>query len=96
MVYTREAETADAYIEKTTHEIAREHPVRVVTSDGLEQLIVLGQGALRLSASAFRSEVEQMDRELAALLRDVNRHPRDTRLGDAIRASEEENAKEKT
>ncbi|MBR4578996.1 MAG: TetM/TetW/TetO/TetS family tetracycline resistance ribosomal protection protein [Oscillospiraceae bacterium] len=96
VVYTREAETADAYIEKTTHEIAREHPVRVVTSDGLEQLIVLGQGALRLSASAFRSEVEQMDRELAALLRDVNRHPRDTRLGDAIRASEEENAKEKT
>ncbi len=50
VVYTKEAETADAYIEKTTYEIAREHRVRVVTSDGAEQLIILGHGALRLPA----------------------------------------------
>jgi len=42
VVYTKEAETADMYIEKTTHEMARKHTVRVVTSDGLEQLIIMG------------------------------------------------------
>lgn len=50
VVYTKEAETADMYIEKTTYEIAREHRVRVATSDGLEQVIILGHGAQRMSA----------------------------------------------
>lgn len=54
VVYTREAETADAYIERATYEIGREHRVKVATSDGPEQLIILGHGALRLSATAFR------------------------------------------
>ena len=58
MVYTKEAETADAYIEKTTYELGKKHRVRVATSDGAEQLIILGHGALRLSASAFKAEVE--------------------------------------
>ena len=60
-VYTKEAETADAYIERATYEIGRRHRVRVATSDGPEQLIILGHGALRLSASAFRQEVEQVE-----------------------------------
>lgn len=57
VVYTKEAETADAYIEKTTHEIAREHHVTVATSDALEQMIILGQGAIRLSANDLKEEI---------------------------------------
>ena len=68
VVYTREAETADAYIEKTTYELGKEYRVRVATSDGVEQVIILGHGALRLSARAFRQEVEQAMGELARFL----------------------------
>jgi predicted RNA-binding protein with PIN domain len=57
VVYTKEAETADQYIEKVTHEIAREHRVTVASSDALEQLIILGQGAVRLSANDLKAEV---------------------------------------
>ena len=57
VVYTKEKQTADAYIEKTTYEIAGEHTVRVVTSDMQEQLIVLGNGALRVSAAEFYTEL---------------------------------------
>ena len=57
VVYTKEAETADQYIEKVTHEIARKHRVTVATSDALEQLIIMGQGASRLSANDLREEV---------------------------------------
>ncbi len=57
VVYTREKQTADAYIERTTYEISDEHTVRVVTSDFQEQLIVLGNGALRVSAREFYSEL---------------------------------------
>ena len=76
VVYTREAETADAYIERATYEIARENPdrrVRVATSDNLEQLIILGHGALRLSARAFQAEVEQTQGEISALVSKLNR-----------------------
>ena len=60
MVYTKEAETADAYIEKTTYELSRKkYRVRVATSDYAEQMIILGHGALRLSATTFHAEVEQ-------------------------------------
>ncbi len=58
VIYTKEAETADAYIEKTTHELAAEHTVRVVTSDFDEQLVVLGAGGLRVSSKEFYSEME--------------------------------------
>ncbi len=68
VVYTKEAETADAYIEKTTYEISKRHRVRVATSDNTEQLIILGHGALRLSAQTFRQEVEQVQGELRSLL----------------------------
>ena len=64
IVYTKEAETADMYIEKVTHEIARKYRVRVATSDGLEQIIILGHGALRLSASAFLEEVQEVEKAI--------------------------------
>ena len=57
VVYTRECQTADSYIERTTYEIAEEHSVRVVTSDYQEQLIILGNGGLRVSAREFYAEI---------------------------------------
>ncbi|MBQ3077156.1 MAG: TetM/TetW/TetO/TetS family tetracycline resistance ribosomal protection protein [Clostridia bacterium] len=69
VVYTKEAETADMYIEKVTHEIGRKHRVRVATSDGLEQIIILSHGALRVSAGAFRKEVEVVEKTIALFLR---------------------------
>lgn len=69
IVYTREAETADAYIERISALLKeKKGTVRVATSDGLEQLIVLGQGALRLSARLFREEVDAACGELRHLL----------------------------
>jgi predicted RNA-binding protein with PIN domain len=68
VVYTKQAETADMYIEKTTYEIARRYRVRVATSDGLEQMIILGHGAVRVSARMFRQEVEQAEGEIQRLL----------------------------
>ncbi len=59
IVYTREAETADMYIEKVAHEIGRKYQVTVATSDALEQMIIWGQGASRLSAAGLREEIEQ-------------------------------------
>ena len=67
VVHTKESQTADAYIEKTTHEIADEHTVRVVTSDMQEQLIILGVGGLRVSAREFYSELTST----AALIRET-------------------------
>ncbi len=73
VVYTKEAETADAYIEKATYDLGKNHRVRVATSDGLEQMIILGHGALRLSARAFKAEVEQAQGEISALVAKLNR-----------------------
>ncbi len=64
IVYTKEAETADAYIERTTHELGREYHVRVATSDRLEQIIILGNGAYRMSASEFYMEVMNANKEI--------------------------------
>ena len=66
IVYTREAETADQYIEKTVRRISRKHEVTVATSDALEQVIILGQGARRMSAAGLREEVERARKELRA------------------------------
>ena len=68
VVYTREAETADMYIEKTTHELGRKHRVRVVSSDGAEQIIILGSGGLRVSARAFEKEVAVVEAEIREYL----------------------------
>ena len=64
IVYTKEAETADQYIEKTVHTIGRKYGVTVATSDGLEQVIILGQGARRLSARGLREEIEAASTEI--------------------------------
>ncbi|MDO5337871.1 MAG: TetM/TetW/TetO/TetS family tetracycline resistance ribosomal protection protein [Eubacteriales bacterium] len=64
VVYTKEAETADQYIEKTVHRIGRQYQVTVATSDGLEQVIILGQGAVRLSASGLLEEIREARREM--------------------------------
>ena len=70
VVYTREAELADNYIEKTIRKLSKEKDwrIRVATSDGLEQVIILGGGALRVSASEFRKEVEATRVEIAEIL----------------------------
>jgi len=64
VVYTKEAETADQYIEKTVQDIGRQYHVTVATSDALEQMIILGQGAHRISAKELREEIIIMNREL--------------------------------
>lgn len=71
VVYTREAETADMYIEKTAHSKSKEYHVRVATSDRLEQLIITGGGAFKVSADEFKLEVEQANLEISKL---VERH----------------------
>ena len=68
VVYTKEAETADMYIERATHELAKERRTRVVSSDGAEQVIVLGNGALRVSARAFAEEVAAVEKEIREVL----------------------------
>ena len=68
VVYTKEAETADQYIEKTVHRMNRKYQVTVATSDALEQVIILGQGAQRLSAKGLKDEVEQTCREIRQIL----------------------------
>ena len=68
VVYTKEAETADMYIERVTHELGKKHRVRVATSDGLEQIIILGHGALRISADSFRQEVTQVEAAIREFL----------------------------
>lgn len=61
VVYTKEAETADQYIEKLAHKIGRDYQVMVATSDGLEQLIIRGQGCGLLSAREFYEEVKRVE-----------------------------------
>ncbi len=68
IVYTREAETADMYIEQASYDLSRKHRVRVATSDGMEQLIILGHGSERLSAKELKWEVEQADMHLREVL----------------------------
>ena len=72
VVYTKEAETADMFIEKVSYEIGGRRNVRVATSDGLEQIIILAHGAQRISARAFREEVEQVNRQIQDTIRRQN------------------------
>ena len=64
VVYTKEAETADSYIEKASKSLVENHTVRVVTSDLEEQYVILGNGALRVSAKEFRREIENTTSEI--------------------------------
>ena len=68
VVYTKEAETADMFIERVTHEIGRNRRVRVATSDGMEQIIILGHGALRVSARMFHEEVQNVEKQIRAVV----------------------------
>ena len=74
IVYTKEAETADAYIERTTYDLAKERRVRVVTSDGLEQRIILGNGACRVSAAEFEKELKEVEQAIQSYLQSGH-HP---------------------
>ena len=68
VIYTKEAETADMYIEKASHELGKKHRVRVATSDRLEQIIILGGGAYRMSASEFHNEVMNAEKEMRDII----------------------------
>ena len=68
VVYTKEAETADSYIERTTHELSKNYRVQVATSDRMEQLIIIGNGAMRISADAFRKEVDRTEAAMRELM----------------------------
>ena len=71
VVYTKEAETADAYIEKVTHHLAKNHRVRVATSDGLEQIIILGNGAVRVSATELLAEISDIEQKIRDFIKDM-------------------------
>lgn len=64
VVYTKEAETADAYIEATAHTLSKNYNVRVATSDGLEQIIIMGSGAIRVSARELLLEVNIEEKKI--------------------------------
>ena len=68
VVYTKEAETADMYIEKTSHELAKNSRVRVATSDGAEQIIILGNGAYRVTASELHDEVAAVEKTIREMI----------------------------
>lgn len=70
VVYTKEAETADMYIEKVTHEIGKKYNVTVVTSDALEQMIVTGEGAKRMSAREFLEEARRVSDHIKEIIED--------------------------
>ncbi len=72
VVYTKEAETADMYIEKVTHELSRSHRVLVATSDSLEQVIIMGGGALRISASELKAEIDEAEKAVRDILRGMD------------------------
>lgn len=78
VVYTKEAETADMYIAKTTHKMSSKYRVTVATSDALEQLIIMGHGALRMSAANFKEEVDMVNRKIKESI------TRDSRLGNYV------------
>ena len=77
VVYTKEAETADQYIEKTVHEIAKKYKVTVATSDATEQVIIWGAGAMRLSAQGLLQEVQETNKEIHRLLQEAKKPGRE-------------------
>lgn len=72
VVYTKQAETADSYIERASYELGKNYRVRVATSDGLEQSVILGHNAQRISARLFQEEIRQTEAELAERIRQNN------------------------
>ena len=72
LIFPRHGETADSYIERVTYELRGRRKVRVATSDNLEQLIILGHGAVRVSAKSFHDEVMQTQQEIARIIAQNN------------------------
>ncbi|MCI5667279.1 MAG: TetM/TetW/TetO/TetS family tetracycline resistance ribosomal protection protein [Oscillospiraceae bacterium] len=68
VVYTKEAETADMFIEKTAHQLGKDKRVRVATSDNVEQIIIMGSGAIRVSASEFLAEVKEVEEAIRRII----------------------------
>ena len=89
IVYTREAQTADSYIERLTYELSKMNVVRVATGDGPEQLIILGNGAFRMTTKELREEISLSEKEINALLEKINAHKPlrgiETALADAVK-----------
>ncbi len=83
VVYTKEAETADHYIEKTVNKMPKECKIRVATSDGLEQLIILGNGASRMSARELKLEIKDAEKTMREEFID-NRPPKNNLLMDNL------------
>ena len=72
VVFTKEGETADSYIEKLSYDLGRKHRMKVATSDNLERVLVLGHGAQRLSAVELKWEVEQVHLQIQEFLKQQN------------------------
>lgn len=83
IVYTKEAQTADSYIERATYELEKGYKVRVATSDRLVQMIITGNRALKISAQAFRDEIEQTQKNISELIDYYNRKNKGSwKIGD--------------
>ena len=90
VVYTKEAQTADAYIEKTAKELSKNYKVTVATSDNLEQMIVFGSGAYRMSAKNFKEEIERKEAEIRKIIKDFNLKTQDPDFFKTIKEKLEE------
>lgn len=90
IVYTKEAETADRYIERTVNRMGREKDIRVATSDGLVQMIIWGEGARRLSAHMLREEVEAAEDAIRALYAKYNTDEKHYPFRDLVRLMQAE------
>ena len=88
VVYTKEAQTADSYIERAVYEISKEHRVRVVTSDAAEQMIVLGHGALRVAAGEFHDEAIEVQEQIREQLRQQNKKQKNPAMRQALEEAE--------
>ena len=72
IVYTKEAETADSYIEKTSKELSKEYRVKVATSDNLEQVIIFGHGAVRITADELKKEIEYAESSMRRIIKEAS------------------------
>ena len=95
VVYTKEAQTADAYIEKTAKELSKKYRVTVATSDGLEQLIIFGSGAFRLSARALKESVQAVEKNVSNIVSEYNIKAENSDFLRTIREKLEEIEKDK-
>lgn len=73
IVYTKESETADTYIVRVTHELSKKHRVRVATSDGLEQIIILGNGTMRISAAELHEHYRNAQKAIREYIDSLNK-----------------------